>query len=125
MEPDFSNRTYHGRATPSDTMQAERFDRLKAEKIYREQVGPRLIKIFEKKKSKYKIKCEGLVKVAEEDGVKVDNIFEDTYIKTEHLKRIMGYRTLRGPENEAIAIDGAKPERIGEVYRNCYRDGRK
>lgn len=69
-------------------------------------------------------KYDLLRKIADSDGVDVDNPMNYTETKIYHLVQIMRYTSLNGPDGEKISIYGAKPERIGLVYKDCYDRGK-
>lgn len=105
----------------------EEIEKLEAERVYFLEVKPRLESALvqptkSKRASKNQTKYKALAELADNMGIDVDNIFADTEIKRSHLRRIMGYKSLRvGRGHDAFTgIDNAKPERIGEVYKNCY-----
>jgi hypothetical protein len=78
-------------------------------------------------KPENQIKYNLIVEAAEREGIDVDDIFANTSEKKEHLRKIMGYNGLRigagfGPES-SIPLNSAKPERVGEVYKQCFYRG--
>jgi hypothetical protein len=120
-EPNFEN---YGRTVQPLEIVLENLDRVRAERIYFDKVMPRLKESVRRKKQIRPIrqeKCSRLYRAAVSSGIDVDNVSEDTFAKREALRKIMGYRSLRG----AISLDDARPEMIGEVYKKDFYSGEK
>ena len=105
----------------------EYFQKLAEELIEdRESLKPKKRK-GRKVKPENQMKYNLLAEAAEKERINVDNIFVDTEKKINHLRTIMGYSGLRigsGRGYESfVELDSAKPERVGEVYKQCFYRG--
>jgi len=104
----------------------EGLDRKLAEEIYFKEVRPRLIKAEMVRK---KQRPDQLYRAGLELGVDVEDVFADVALKREALKRFMRFRNLRicaGKGASAfVSVDGAKDDRVGEVYKKCFYQGEK
>ncbi len=83
--------------------------------------------LFESKKlvKKDLSKYERLVLEAGRSGVNVEDVFSDISVKKRHLKDIMGYKALNGPNGEWIPLVNAKDSRIGKAYLDHYNRARR
>lgn len=121
-EPNFD--CYAGISVPSE-VRVENLERKVSEEIYFNQVRPRLIKSL--KRTIKGDKSSRLYNEAIQLEINPDNVFADSDYKRAVLKRIMGYKALRmgkGP-HAFVDIDDAKEERIGEVYKKCFYQGKE
>ena len=90
----------------------ENHERMRAEKIYFEQVKPR----FEEQE-----KFLAFYNHARKNNIRFDNLFKDIEIKRKALENIMGYKSLKGSRS----IKSAPDQKISNVYRKLYHNAEK
>ena len=90
-------------------------------KSYGLEISARVKRINTKNPERY----DRLLVASKKAGIMVEKIGADSGRKANLLINIMGYSFLKGPKNERILTSSAKPERIGNVYKNCIETAKK